>query len=308
MKYIFVNLKRFDVPEALGGLCPESDSVAWARGIMKKVPAVAEFLGRNDAALALFFPASLLPAAVEEAGRSGVKNLFVGSQSVFREDVAKGGNFGAFTSNFPAKAAKNLGCSWSVIGHSEERKDKFEIIASYDPAVAKDQGAMLRANAAVNGLVNKEALRALEAGLNVLLCVGETLEERGEGSFQDQKPRIEAVLKSQLEVCLKDAKAVLGNKALVLGYEPRWAIGPGKIPPDAAYIEYVTGFLKATAKALYGLEPAVVYGGGLKTENAAMLAGIKALDGGLIALTKFTPPIGFSPEGLDEIVKKYFGA
>jgi triosephosphate isomerase len=58
---------------------------------------------------------------------------------------------------------------------------------------------------------------------------------------------------------------------------------------------------------LYGFELPVVYGGGLKVENAKMLAGIPTIDGGLIALTKFTGDIGFEPDGLKRIIETYVG-
>nr|HML45187.1 triose-phosphate isomerase [Clostridia bacterium] len=85
-------------------------------------------------------------------------------------------------------------------------------------------------------------------------------------------------------------------------YEPVWAIGPGKQPPDAATIAEAARFIKERA----GNCP-VVYGGGLKADNAAMLAAIPEIDGGLIALTRFSGKIGFYPEEFLEIIRLYFG-
>jgi triosephosphate isomerase len=158
----------------------------------------------------------------------------------------------------------------------------------------------------VDGLINREAGKAYAAGLHVLLCVGETAEEKGEGSFAEQKPRIEATLRDQLEIGLSGIQDVRKDRELVIGYEPRWAIGPGKVPPGPDYIGFVSAFIKKTAAEILGSAPEVVYGGGLKVENAKAIAGIETIDGGLVALTKFTPPIGFSPEGLAEIVDEYF--
>lgn len=91
----------------------------------------------------------------------------------------------------------------------------------------------------------------------------------------------------------------------MIGYEPIWAIGPGKTPPGKEYISFVSNFIKDTVKNEFDFEPTVVYGGGLKVENAGMLAQIDTIDGGLIALTKFTAEIGFSVKGLSEIINQY---
>jgi len=91
----------------------------------------------------------------------------------------------------------------------------------------------------------------------------------------------------------------------VIGYEPIWAIGPGKTPPGKDYISYVSGCIKAIVNHAYGFEPMVVYGGGLKKENAAMIGSIDRLDGGLVALTRFSGQIGFEPKELGEIVREY---
>ena len=88
----------------------------------------------------------------------------------------------------------------------------------------------------------------------------------------------------------------------VVAYEPVWSIGPGKTPADAPYIQRVAGLLKDTVP---GID--VVYGGGLKADNARMLASIPEIDGGLIALTRFSGEIGFYPDEYREIVDLYLG-
>ncbi len=304
---IFVNLKRFDVPKKFGGVCHEADSSKWIESILRKT---VEFgLGKSDKVhLTYLLPESLLIPAVKVMTaypQSEIETIDIGSQGVFRENISPGGNFGAFTSNLPAVAAYNLGCTWTMIGHSEERKDKFEIIAEYDPAIQGEPENMKRANQAVNALLCKAVMHALESDLHVLLCVGETAEERGEGPFSEQKPRIIEVLRSQLEMGLKGTDKFYLSKKIVIGYEPRWAIGPGKTPPGADYIGFVANNIKKEVKDLYGYEPAVIYGGGLKEENAKEISNIDTIDGGLIALTKFTGEIGFEPEGLKSIIEKY---
>ena len=117
--------------------------------------------------------------------------------------------------------------------------------------------------------------------------------------------RIETVLKKQVELNMAGVADKLGDRQLAIGYEPIWAIGPGKTPPGAEYIGFVSSLIKTASTDLFGIDPVVVYGGGLKEENAAMIAGIDTIGGGLVALTKFTPPIGFEPKDLRVIIDKY---
>lgn len=102
----------------------------------------------------------------------------------------------------------------------------------------------------------------------------------------------------QLEVGL----AGVDMSRVVIGYEPVWSIGPGKKPADKEYITMVARYIKELTG---GAD--VVYGGGLKTENASMIASIPEIDGGLIALTRFSGQIGFYPEEYLEITELYLG-
>ncbi len=219
--------------------------------------------------------------------------------------MTEGGNFGAFTTNLPAGAVKNMGCSWTIIGHSEERKDKFEMLTAYDNTITTDTLRMEKANNTIHSLLNQETRAAYKQGLDVCFCVGETAEERGEGSFEEQRQGIENVLEAQLRIGLDGVKPYLDNNRLVIGYEPRWAIGPGKTPPGAGYIGFVSAFIKDTCDRLFGFTPNVIYGGGLKRENAGMISGVSTIDGGLVALTKFSPPISFDPGAFKEIIQDY---
>ncbi len=307
MPEIFINLKRFDVPRALGGICPSENAKEWSESVIEDCVSLG--LGNvPDTNVTFLFPEGLVLAAAQklatfpEADTAGIK---VGCQGIFRDDVAEGANFGAFTTNLPAAAAKGLGCTWAIVGHSEERKDKLGILAAFEPGTESDEGLRNRAGATVNKLINAEVLCALDRGISVLLCMGETADERGGGTFDDQKPRIEAVLKSQVELNLAGVAGKLDGLDVVIGYEPIWAIGPGKTPPDGEYIAFVSDFIKKTAQELYGVDPVVVYGGGLKVDNAKMIAGVDTIGGGLVALTKFTPPIAFEPKGLKEIIDEY---
>jgi triosephosphate isomerase len=309
MSLIFVNLKRFDVPRDLGGICPVDDPGEWIEYVIEQsVRLKLGSLDPSELQLIYLLPEALILPAVgrlRSYPEDERRTIEVGSQSVFREDVKPGGNFGAFTTNLPPAAARNMGCTWSIIGHSEERKDKLGLLEEFEPSVKDDPVLRARAQETVDRIINQEIQGALETGLDVLLCIGETAEERGEGSFSEQKPRIEMVLKRQLSTGLRDVSSRLLERTIVIGYEPIWAIGPGKTPPGQEYISYVSKYIKTAVAEEFGFEPGVVYGGGLKEENAGMIAAIETINGGLVALTRFTGQIGFYPEELKKIIEKY---
>ena len=276
MKYIFLNLKRFDVPVELGGVNRLAPVNEWAKtivegtqeGLKKYDPAKVEFVQ--------FFPeAHILNAVAALCAASPVK---VGCQSLYRADTAVGGNFGAFTTNRPAHAAA-MGCGGVLIGHCEERNDKAGVLAE----------AGVVDTAAVNRLLNQEIKAATARGLKVLYCIGEKSEEQA--AWQE-------VLGEQLDVGLEG----VDKSQVVIAYEPIWSIGPGKTPADKPYIEKIARFVKERTGGI-----PVVYGGGLKSDNAEMLASIPEIDGGLIALTRFAGEIGFYPDEYLEIIQKYLG-
>jgi triosephosphate isomerase len=125
--------------------------------------------------------------------------------------------------------------------------------------------------------VNSRLKAAIAAGLKPIVCIGETLEER-EGN------QTEAVLGKQLEDGLKDLDAATVG-ALVLAYEPVWAIGTGKTAtPEMA--EETHKFIRETVAAIFGGDVAgalrIQYGGSMKPENARELVAQADIDGGLI--------------------------
>lgn len=307
MKKMFVNFKRFDIPRSFGGICPHDDSVVWINEVISESAKLG--LGKdNRVHIVYFLPENLLiPAkqAIEKIGTHEFSSISLGCQGVYRLDVHKDGNFGAFTTFLPASAAISMGCSWAMVGHSEERKDLFEIVSMYDPSITTDTKAMKKANLVINNIINQEALRACEVGLNVLICMGETQEERGNGTFDEQEKRLKSVLRMQVELGLKDLNKFVEKQEVTIGYEPRWAIGPGKTPPGAEYIEHASSILIDAAKELYNLHVEVVYGGGVKVENAKYIASVHSISGGLVALTKFTPPVGFSVSEFKAIIDQY---
>jgi triosephosphate isomerase len=200
----------------------------------------------------------------------------VGSQGVFRDDVEKGRNFGAFTTFLPSTAATSLGATQALIGHTEERANLLYIITM---GKGSDVSAM-------HNILNQEVQCAIKSGMKVLFCVGEKTEEQ---------PRRFEVLKEQLEIGLHNVDL----SKVVVAYEPVWAIGNNKPIPTKEYISEIVSFIKSVVNV------DVVYGGGLKVDNASMLASIPLLDGGLIGLTEFGEHFGFSTKGYLEIVNTY---
>ena len=277
MKHIFLNLKRFDIPKESGGVNAIAPIGQWGSYIVEHTQEQLKKYDGDEVEFAMYFPeAHLIPAVSALCEDSPVK---VGCQGVYREDTAVGGNFGAFTTNRTANSVKALGCTAVIIGHCEERRDKAGILAE----------AGVSDTAAVNRLLNKEIQAAVKAGLSVLYCIGETSEEQ---------ERWQEVLREQLETGL----AGVDREKVTIAYEPVWAIGPGKVPPDKEYITRIGSFVKEVTG---GMD--VVYGGGLKTDNAEMLASVPVMDGGLIALTRFSGEIGYYPEEYLEIIRTYMG-
>lgn len=278
MKHIFLNLKRFDITPERGGVNRLAEPARWGeavaasiRGVAEKYAGVAEF--------AAFLPEAHLVGACAAAEGSP---LGIGCQGVHGADTAPGGNFGAFTTLRTANSVAQLGCGWALVGHCEERMNLRAILGEVgaDPAEVE---------AAVSRILSREVRAAQAAGLKVLFCMGEREEEVDDW---------EAVLTAQLTQGLEGADL----SGVRIAYEPVWSIGPGKTPADAPYIAKVARLVKGVVP---GVD--VVYGGGLKADNAEMLAGIPEVDGGLIALTRFTGEIGFYPDEYLEIIQKYLG-
>lgn len=278
MKHIYLNLKRFDVPAELGGVNRIADMKDWGKYIVENTQEELKKYSPEDVEFVMFFPEiHLFSACQAKTENSPVQ---IGCQGVFRDDVAPGKNFGAFTTGRPAAAMKAAGCETVIIGHCEERNNLAGILAEAGVVNTK----------AVNTILNKEIKCAVDRGMKVLYCIGEKSEELEQ--WQE-------VLGEQLELGLKD----VDKSKVTIAYEPVWSIGPGKTPAGKEYITKIAKFVKEKTD---GMD--IVYGGGLKQDNAAMLASIPEIDGGLIALTRFQGEIGYYPEEYLEIISLYMNA
>jgi triosephosphate isomerase len=193
-------------------------------------------------------------------------NIMLGAQNMASEEQ------GAHTGEVSVLQLKDLGVQAVILGHSERRH------------VYKEDDA----------LINKKVKLALKHGLEVILCVGETLDER-------EKKRAEAVCKRQTEKGLEGVTLEELSK-ITIAYEPVWAIGTGKTAtPDDA--EAIHAYVRGVIAKLYGPQAAkamvIQYGGSVKADNAVQLMAMEDIDGALVggAALKpetFTPIAKFS--------------
>lgn len=173
----------------------------------------------------------------------------LGAQDVHAEDE------GAFTSDVSAPMLSSVGCSHVILGHSERRQ-------YYDETDAE---------------VNQKTKQAHRHDLVPIICVGETLDQRKAGDA-------ESVVRAQLQGAL-DGVQVEDADALVVAYEPVWAIGTGEsaTPTQAQDMHAV---VRADLTERYGADIAddvpLLYGGSMKPHNAADLLSETDVDGGLI--------------------------
>ena len=176
-------------------------------------------------------------------------NIRLGAQNCASEEQ------GAHTGEVSVLQLKDLGVQTIILGHSERRH-------SY-----KEDDA----------LINKKVKLALKHGFEVILCIGELLEEREAG-------KVEEVCETQTKKGLEGVSAAeLAN--IVIAYEPVWAIGTGKTAtPDDA--QAVHKFVRGVIEKLYSKDAAnniiIQYGGSVKADNAAQLMAMEDIDGALV--------------------------
>jgi len=168
---------------------------------------------------------------------------------------------GAFTGEVSAQMLVELDVDGAIFGHSERR----QMFGESDEALARKVPA------------------ALAAGLQPILCVGETLEQREAGET-------EAVLRRQVEADLAGVEeGALGR--LVIAYEPVWAIGTGRnaTPAQAAEAIAFIRSLVASRNDAAAVAVRILYGGSVKPENAAEVLGSDDVDGALVGGASLDP-------------------
>ncbi|MDA8239412.1 MAG: triose-phosphate isomerase [Nitrospiraceae bacterium] len=187
-------------------------------------------------------PFTALSAAADALKGSGVK---LSAQDVFWEEK------GAYTGEVSPAMILDAGCSHVIVGHSERRQ-----YFSEDDVI-----------------VNRKVKAARKAGLEVIFCVGESLEEREAGRTFD-------IIKRQVETGL----AEVGPENLVVAYEPIWAIGTGRTA-TVEQAQEVHAFIKKVLGILYGNKAEslrIIYGGSVTTENVDNLMACEDVSGALV--------------------------
>lgn len=162
---------------------------------------------------------------------------------------------GAFTGEISPHMLLDAGCRWVLVGHSERR----HILGESDALVAR------------------KTLFSLEAGLHVILCIGESLEEREAGQLAQ-------VMARQLGSALEKVHEQLVSEFLAVAYEPIWAIGTGKVagPEEILEAHALIRSLLVERYGELGHSIRILYGGSVKPDNAGSIMGLDNVDGVLV--------------------------
>ncbi|MFM5907853.1 MAG: triose-phosphate isomerase [Novosphingobium sp.] len=170
---------------------------------------------------------------------------------------------GAHTGDISAPMLVDCGADFVIVGHSERRKDHGE----------------------TDALVRAKAEAAIDAGLGVIVCVGETLDQRDAG-------KAESVVAGQVDQSLPSAEGIaeLAPGRVSVAYEPVWAIGTGRV----AEVEDVVAMhaaIRARIVAAYGEKAdgvRILYGGSVNGENASALLAAEGVGGALVGGASLT--------------------
>ncbi len=166
--------------------------------------------------------------------------IYIGGQNCHYKD------FGAFTGEVSSISLKDSGCKYVILGHSERRKNNLES----------------------NVFIKKCAQTAIKAGLIPIICVGENLDQRQNGSALD-------FIKQQVE---ESTPEKFDN--IYIAYEPIWSIGTGVIPTSLEINEAHTQIKNILSKSSKNVK--VLYGGSVVYSNAKQILSVNSVDGLLI--------------------------
>lgn len=166
------------------------------------------------------------------------------------QDISEYGN-GAHTGEISISQAQSIGIEYVIVGHSERRINFHE----------------------TDDVVREKLKKVVSNNMCAILCVGETLSEKNTNVEKDK-------IKYQLSLDLHNIEKEY-YKNIIIGYEPIWAIGTGKIPKYEE-IEDMINFIKETISSEFGFVPPVLYGGSVDDKNIEQLKEIKNIDGFLV--------------------------
>lgn len=201
---------------------------------------------KHNSQILIFPPNLYIQNALKILGENSID---IGVQNIYFKD------FGAYTGEISSKMILSVGCKYSLVGHSERRKIFHE----------------------TDDDVNLKVKSLISNGVNVVMCIGETEEEREAGNT-------EKVLEQQLNYGLRD---ILSSdmKNIILAYEPVWAIGTGKTAtPEIAEQahKFIRDWLSQKFEKKIADEISILYGGSIKVSNIRELIAQEDIDGGLI--------------------------
>lgn len=214
-----------------------------ARALIKEM---IPLVNKSECEVVVCVPYVDLCVALEECRNTNIK---VGAQNCHFEKS------GAYTGEVSANMLSSMGVEYVIIGHSERRAYFNETDIT----------------------VNKKIRAALDEGLNVILCVGESLEQREQGIMKE-------IIKMQVKIALMGVRDSELSK-IIIAYEPIWAIGTGKTATSDQADE-VCLLIRNLIGELYdeALKDSIViqYGGSMNAKNAKELLQKPNVDGGLI--------------------------
>ena len=213
------------------------------RAMLAEARAIDRGAARAPGVRVAIAPPFTLVSALAEA----VQELGVGGQDCHAEAA------GAFTGDVSAAMLGDAGAQFVIVGHSERRVLRGE----------------------TDAVVRAKAEAALAAGLEVIVCVGESETQR-------DAAKAESVVASQLKGSLPPAAELAAR--ITVAYEPVWAIGTGRVAA-ASDVEAMHAAIRAQLLKLYGeagADVAILYGGSVKADNAVELLGVAEVGGALV--------------------------
>jgi len=217
--------------------------------------------GIKDVEIGLAAPFTALKSLADVCRGS---NIRVGGQNCHWEEQ------GAFTGEISPAMLRDAGCAFVVIGHSERRQYFGE----------------------TDETVNRKIKAALKAGLQVIMCIGETLQQREKGETM-------MVLEKQVRNGLAGMEAALMAR-MVIAYEPVWAIGTGKTATPGQAQE-AHAFIRGVVKGIFNADMAasirIQYGGSVKPENIRDIMAQPDVDGALVG------GASLAPDSFEKLVK-----
>ncbi len=208
----------------------------------------------TDVEIVICAPFVDLPTAIAASVGS---NATVGGQNLYWAKE------GAFTGEISGPMLKAIGCTWVIVGHSERRQYFGET----------DETVLRRTKAAI------------EAGLKVIVCVGEVLAEREAG-------QTESVLAKQFEGGIAGLTPEEFSQ-IAIAYEPVWAIGTGKTATPEMAAEAHKAIRALAATKFDAASVRILYGGSVKPDNVASLMAQEDIDGALVGGASLDP-VSFS--------------